>query len=59
MKQAALKYFNMPELTLLALILFFIAFVFLIYRVCFYEKSAKYEMLSRIPLQDKEGENER
>lgn len=55
MKQDALSYFDNTNLTLLALILFFAAFSFLIFRVYFYEKKEDFDRLSEIPLKDEEG----
>ncbi len=52
MKQEALKYFADIDLTLLALILFFASFGFMIFRVYFYDKKEKYDNLSQIPLQE-------
>jgi cbb3-type cytochrome oxidase subunit 3 len=52
MKQTALSYFTDSHLTLLALILFFMSFVFLIYRVYFFERRETFERLERIPLDE-------
>lgn len=57
MKQIALKYFTDIDLSLLALILFFLSFSFLIYRVYFFEKKETFDFLSQIPLQDEESRN--
>lgn len=54
MKQVALSYFTEAHLTLLALILFFLSFVFLIYRVYFYEKKETMDKYSELPLHDNE-----
>lgn len=54
MKQAALKYFTDLDLSMLALMIFFLSFVFLIYRVYFFQKKESFEVLSQIPLNDKE-----
>ena len=54
MKQVGLSYFTDFHLTLLGLILFFLSFVFLIYRVYFFERAEKILELSRIPLDDEE-----
>ncbi len=59
MKQEALKYFANLDLTLLALILFFLSFSFMIFRVYFYEKQETYDLLSNIPLKDEGGNDER
>ncbi len=56
MKQEALKYFADIDLTLLALVIFFISFAFLIFRVYFFDRKEKYDRLSQIPLQE-EGES--
>lgn len=55
MKQEGLKYFTETGLTLVALVLFFAAFVFLIYRIYFYEKKETFDRLSEIPLKEEEG----
>lgn len=57
MKQMGLKYFTDLDLSLLALILFFLSFVFLIYRVYFFERKERFNNLSQIPLRDEEVEN--
>ena len=57
MKQMALKYFTDIDLSLLALMLFFISFLFLIFRVYFFEPKDNFEKLAQIPLQDGEGPN--
>ncbi len=57
MKQVGLSYFTDSHLTLIALMLFFISFVFLIYRVYFFERAEKILELSMIPLKDEEGED--
>ncbi|MCB0379204.1 MAG: hypothetical protein KDD33_11995 [Bdellovibrionales bacterium] len=55
MKQAALSYFTNNELSLIALILFLIAFSFLIFRLYFWDPKSKYDKLAQIPLEDKEA----
>lgn len=57
MKQIALKYFTNIDLPLLAMILFFCSFCFLIYRVYFFEPKENFDFLSQIPLQDEEKNN--
>ena len=57
MKQMGLKYFTDLDLSLLALILFFGSFVFLIYRVYFFERKENFVNLSQIPLRDEEVEH--
>ena len=57
MKQMALKYFTDLDLSLLALVIFFCSFLFLIYRVYFFEPKENFERLGRIPIQDEEGQN--
>lgn len=54
MKQMALKYFTDVDWSLLALMLFFISFLFLIYKVYFFDSSEKIESLSRLPLDQDE-----
>ncbi len=54
MKQIALQYFTDSHMTLLALVLFFSSFLFLIYRVYFYEKKEVFNLLSQLPLHDDE-----
>ena len=55
MKQAALLYFTETYMTLVALILFFAAFAFMIFRVYFYERQETIDQLSRIPLSEQEA----
>jgi len=57
MKQIALKYFTDLDLSLLALMIFFFAFLFLIYRIYFFEPKENFEKLGQIPLQDEEAHN--
>ena len=57
MKQIGLKYFTDFDLSLLALVLFFLSFLFLIYRVYFFETKESIERLAQIPLSDEEGGN--
>lgn len=54
MKQAALKYFSDLDLSMLALLIFFFSFLFLIFRVYFYEKKETFDRLSEIPLNEEE-----
>lgn len=54
MKQIGLSYFTDSVMTLIALILFFLSFVFLIYRVYFFEKKESFDQLSQLPLNDEE-----
>lgn len=54
MKQAALKYFSDLDLSMLALLIFFFSFLFLIFRVYFYEKKETFDRLSEIPLKEEE-----
>ncbi len=54
MKQTALKYFTDLDLSMLALMIFFVAFLFLIFRVYFYEPKEVFDRLSEIPLKDEE-----
>ena len=57
MKQMALKYFTHIDLPLTALIIFFLSFCFLIYRVYFFERKEKMDFLSEIPLRDEGGQS--
>lgn len=54
MKQMALNYFTNLDLPLTALVLFFLSFCFLIYRVYFYETKETMDQLSQIPLREEE-----
>ena len=54
MKQIGLSYFTDSVMTLVALILFFLSFLFLIYRVYFFEKKETFDQLSQLPLNDEE-----
>ena len=54
MKQIALKYFTGLDMSLLAMILFFTSFLFLIYRVYFFEPKETFDRLSQLPLNDEE-----
>ncbi len=54
MKQIGLSYFTDSLMTLIALILFFLSFVFLIYRVYFFEKKETFDQLSQLPFNDEE-----
>ena len=55
MKKMALQYFTDVDLSMLALWIFFFAFLFLIFRVYVYEKKETFDQLSQIPLQDEES----
>lgn len=57
MKQMALKYFTDIDWSLLALMLFFVSFVFLIYKVYFFETKEHFDQLADIPLAKEEDEN--
>ena len=59
MKQVALSYFTDLDWSLLALMLFFISFVFLIIKVFFYEQKDFYDHLADFPLQKEEDSNVR
>ncbi len=54
MKQIALKHFTDIDWSLLALILFFISFLFLIYKVYFYESQEHIRLLSELPFESEE-----
>ena len=54
MKQMALSYFTDIDLSLLALVIFFFSFLFLIYRVYFFEPKENFERLAQIPLNQEE-----
>ena len=54
MKQMALKYFTDIDWSLLALMLFFISFLFLIYRVYFFERKELFDHYAEIPLNNEE-----
>jgi len=54
MKQIGLSYFTDSAMTLVALILFFLSFLFLIFRVYFFEKKETFDQLSQMPLNDEE-----
>jgi len=53
-KQIGLKYFTDWNMTLFALVLFFLSFLFLIYRVYFFERQETIDQLSQLPLNDEE-----
>ena len=55
MKKVALQYFTNIDLPMLALWIFFLAFLFLIFRVYIFEKKETFDRLSQIPLSDEES----
>ena len=58
MKQIALKYFTDTHLTVIAFVIFFIAFLFLLLKVYVLVPKKHYDNLSQIPLDDSEGSHE-
>lgn len=54
MKQIALKYFTDTHLTVIAFVIFFICFLFLLLKVYVLDSKKYYQQMSELPLEDRE-----
>ena len=59
MKQAALSYFQHPEMVLVPLILFFVFFLLLIFFITRPRNIEIFKKMERLPLEEEENANER